>query len=370
MREAKDDPATAWPRRSLLRGALASGGIAAAQGAASAFALLRPARAQQAPRQLSSLRATSRSWLWAAEDYATARGFFEQGGLRVTMAATERGVNQDALIAGATDILLGAPTQNMRIQIRRQPIRMIAGLVNKYASNIVVKREAAERAGVTEASPVAAKGAALRGLKLGTTGVGAGPDQLLRFVMRKGGLAPDRDAQLVPIRGGGQAMLAALQQGQIDGFCLSSPTSDLATQRFGAVYLFNMTTNPPPELADYLYITAAVTERTIAEKGELLAAYCRGLALALRAIHAEPDAFREWSRGFLGGMEPALFEASFANNLGIYMRDPVPTPAQFALNMAFLKEELRLVNQPPPPESFGFEDAWELRFVRQAMQGI
>ncbi|MBX6374496.1 MAG: ABC transporter substrate-binding protein [Acetobacteraceae bacterium] len=352
-------------RRRATKAAL---GIAAMQGAASALALVGPARAQ--PRQLSSLRSTSRSWLWAAEDYATQRGYFEQGGLRVTLAATERGVNQDALIAGATDILLGAATQNMRIQIRRQPVKMIAGMVNKFASNIVIKREAAERAGVTEASPVEAKGAALRGLKLGTTGVGAGPDQLLRYVMRKGGLTPDRDAQLVPIRGGGQAMLAALQQGQIDGFCLSSPTSDLATQRFGAVYLFNMTTNPPPELADYLYISASVTEKTAAEKGELLTAYCRGLALALRAIHADPAAFKEWARGFFSGMEPQLFEAAFANNVGIYMRDPTPTPAQFALNLEFLREELRLVNQPPPPASFSFEDAWDLRFVRQAVQGL
>ena len=345
---------------------------ATAQGALGALLMHPAARAQGggAPRQLSSLRATSRSWLWAAEDYAIGRGMFEGAGLRVQMAATERGVNQDALIAGATDVLLGAPTQNMRIQIRRQPVKMICGMVNKYASNVVVRRAVAERAGVTEASPVEAKGAALRGLKLGTTGIGAGPDQLLRFAMRRGGLAPERDAQLVPIRGGGPAMLAALQQEQIDGFCLSSPTSDLAVQRFGAVYLFNMTTNPPAELADYLYITASVLERTAAEKGELLTAYCSGVAQALRAIHADPAGFKAWAQGWFQGMEPSLFEASFQNNLGIYMRTPVPTREQFALNLEFLKDELRLVNQPPPPESFGFEEAWDLRFANEAVRSL
>ena len=67
-------------------------------------------------------------------------------------------------------------------------------------------------------------------------------------------------------------------------------------------------------------------------------------------------------------MEPDLFDASFENNLGIYMRTPVPTREQFALNLEFLKDELRLVNQPPPPEAYRFEDAWDLRFVDQAMR--
>ncbi|WP_439579651.1 ABC transporter substrate-binding protein [Elioraea sp.] len=353
-------------RRAVLRASLALGGVAAMQGAASALLFAPAARAQTA--ELSTLRATSKSWLWAAEDYAGGRGMFEKAGLRVRMAATERGVNQDALLAGATDILLGAPTQNMRVQIRRQPVKMICGMVNKYASNIVIKKEHADRAGVTEASDPAAKGRALRGLRLGTTGVGAGPDQLIRYVMRLGGLDPDREAQLVPVRGGGPAMLAAMQNNQLDGFCLSSPTSDLAVQRFGAVYMFNMATNPPPALADYLYITASVTERTLREKGELLTAYCKGVAMALDAIRKTPADFKAWSKEWFTGMEDQLFETSFTNNIDIYMATPVPTRRHFELNMEFLKEELRLTNQPAPPDGYGFGDAWDLTFVEAAMR--
>lgn len=356
----------AGSRRAVLRASLAVGGVAAMQGAASALLFAPAARAQAG--ELSTLRATSKSWLWAAEDYAGGRGMFEKAGLKVRMAATERGVNQDALLAGATDILLGAPTQNMRVQIRRQPVKMICGMVNKYASNIVIAKQAAERAGVTEASAPAAKGRALKGLRMGTTGVGAGPDQLIRYVMRLGGLDPDRDAQLVPVRGGGPAMLAAMQNNQLDGFCLSSPTSDLAVQRFGAVYMFNMATNPPPGLADYLYITAAVTERTAREKGELLTAYCKGVAMALAAIKSTPADFKTWSKEWFTGMEDQLFETSFANNIDIYMATPVPTKRHFELNLEFLKEELRLTNQPAPPDGYGFDDAWDLRFVEAAMK--
>jgi len=326
--------------------------------------------AQGTGLKVSSLRSTARSWLWSAEDFASQRGLFTQAGLTVEMAATNRGVNHDALLSGAADILLGAPTQNMRAQLRRQPVRLIAGMVNKFASNIVVKKAFAEKAGVTEASPVEAKAAALRGLKIGTTGPGAGPDQLTRWVMRRGKIDPDRDAQLVPIQGGPNAMIAAFDKGQIDGFCLSSPTSDVAVQKFGGAYLFNMVTNPPPELSDYLYITASVTERTIKEKPAELTAYCRGIALALRGIHADRDAFKAWANTYFKDLDPALFEAAFANNVGIYMKTPVPTRAQFQTNLEFLEAELKTLQQPAPPAGYKFEDAWDLSFSQKAVAGL
>ena len=82
-------------------------------------------------------------------------------------------------------------------------------------------------------------------------------------------------------------MLAALERGVIDGFCLSSPTSDVAVSRGQAAFLFNMSRNPPPEFADYLYIAATATDRVAAERGPQLVAYCRGLAAALRAIRED-----------------------------------------------------------------------------------
>jgi ABC-type nitrate/sulfonate/bicarbonate transport system substrate-binding protein len=229
-------------RRRVLTG-IAGAGLAA---------LLPPPAVAQAAT-LTSLRSTAKSWLWAAEDFAAGNGDFERASLRVSSSATGRGVNTDALLSGATDVLLGAATQTMRVQIPGRPVKMIAGMVNKYASHIVIKRQHLERAGVTENSPAEARAAALKGLKLGTTGAGAAPDALFRYVLGLAKLDPDREVQLVPIQGGGPAMLAAFERSAIDGFSLSSPTSDLAVTKFGGAYLFRMTRNPPPALADYLY---------------------------------------------------------------------------------------------------------------------
>ena len=142
--------------------------------------------------KLVSIRSTARSWLWSPEDYAFGAKFFEKSGLIADISSTNRGVNQDALLSGAADILLGAPTQNMRVQIRKQPVKMICGFANKFASNIVVKKAILDKAGVNLASPVAAKAAALKGLKIGTTGPGGGPDQLTRYMMNLAKINPDR----------------------------------------------------------------------------------------------------------------------------------------------------------------------------------
>ena len=320
--------------------------------------------------KLTSIRSTARSWLWSPEDYASNTGLYDKAGLTVELAATNRGVNQDALLSGAADILLGAPTQNMRVQMRKQPVKMICGFVNKYASNIVVKKNFADKAGVTEASPVAAKAAVLKGLRIGTTGPGAGPDQLTRYMMNIAKINPDREAQLVPIQGGPAAMIAAFDRGQIDGFCLSSPTSDVAVAKFGGTYLFNMVNNPPPDLVDYLYITASVTEKTIKDKPKELIAYCRGIALALKAIQGDRAAFRKWARTYFKDLEDDLFERAFANNAAMYMKTPVPTRPQFQRNVEFLDAELKLLNQPGVPGGFRFDDAWDLSFVEKGMAGL
>src|SRR5206468_2732085 len=102
-------------------------------GAAATLAGPAPAIAQALP-EIRSLRSTAKSWLWLAEDYALANGLFQRAGVKVESTASNRGVNVDSLLSNATDIVIGAPTQTMRVQVQGRPLKMIAGMVNKYAS--------------------------------------------------------------------------------------------------------------------------------------------------------------------------------------------------------------------------------------------
>lgn len=356
-------------RRTVLRAAAAVGGVAALQGAATAIGLVAP-RAAHAATTVQSLRSTAKSWLWAAEDYGIGGGFFGQAGLEVNVTATRRGVNTAALIGGNADILLGAPGQTMRAQVQNQPLKLIGGLVNKYASNVVVKQDILDKAGVTEASSVEDKARVLKGLKMGTTGPGAGPDNLLRYLMAKVDINPDREAELTPVQGGGSGLLAAMERGVIDGFCLSSPTADIAIKKFGAAYLFNMATNPPPELNDYLYISVAVAQSAIDERRDMLVDYMRGLALGLRAINSDPNAFKGWATGWFEGLDPDVFEKAFASNSQIYMPDPTPREDHFVKNVEFVNLSMKTLNKDPMPSSFGFTDAYDPSIAADAVKQI
>lgn len=355
-------------RRSVLKATVSLGGAAALTGLGTIMeASLRPAMA--AGLQISTLRSTSRSWLWAVEDFGKTGDFFQTAGLTVDNASTERGTNHDALLTGAADILLGAPQQNMRVQILGQPVFIFAGFVNKFASNIVIKKEIADRLGVNESSPIMAKAKALKGLRMGTTGPGGGPDQLLRYFLKMAGFDPNKDAQLVRIAGG-TAMIAAMQQNQLDGFCLSSPTSDMAVSKANATYLFNMANNPPPELEDFLYIAAAAKQETAERKADALVAYCRGCALAMKTIKEEPDKFKKWARAWFAAMSDELFEVSYANNINIFMKTPVPTRAQYDTSIKFLAQTLADTGQAPIPKDYTFEKAFQLKYVNAAMASL
>lgn len=334
--------------------------------AGAALAAPRVARAQGDMPELQTMRSTSKSWLWAAEDYANAAGHFRAAGVRVVSNASNRGTNIAALAGRDVDIVLGDPGEALRARAQNLPIRSFIATVNKYASHVVLKRDILRRLNISESSPVPQKIGALRGLRFGTTGPGAAPDALLRYLAVQGGMNPETELRLVPIQGGGPGMVAGIQQNVIDGFCLSSPTSDTAIQRFDCGYLFQMATNPPPGFDDYLYIGATTSERVIATKRDALVRYCRAITRTLASIADDQNSFKTWARDWFDGLEPAIFDAAFENNGRIYFRSPVPTEAHLARNIAFINTVQRTMAAEPLPANLTFASLFDTTIVTEA----
>jgi ABC-type nitrate/sulfonate/bicarbonate transport system substrate-binding protein len=335
--------------------------------AAAATGLPRFAIGQGVP-ELQTMRSTSKSWLWAGEDYANSEGFFERARVKVVSNASNRGTNIAALAGSGVDIVLGDPGEAMRARSQGLAIKSFVGTVNKYASNVVIRKPVLERLGVTEASAVDAKIAALKGLRLGTTGPGAAPDALFRWLSLQGRMDPNSDIRLVPIQGGGPGMLAGLQQNVIDGFCLSSPTSDLAVQDRDCGYLFNMALNPPPALAEYLYIIASASEATLrnAAKREALVRYCQGVGAALKSIATERDRLKAWSDKWFEGLPPQIADVSFGINSKIFFADPVPKPTLFQANIDFINAVQRTMGAELLPASLTFDQQYDPSVAQEA----
>ncbi|MFN3671281.1 MAG: ABC transporter substrate-binding protein [Bosea sp. (in: a-proteobacteria)] len=352
---------TAYSRRSVL--------VTATGAAASAF-LPKIVHAQASMPELTTLRSTSKSWLWAAEDYASAAGFFTEARVKVNSNASNRGTNVAALQGGGVDIVLGDPGEVLRARAQNLQIRTFIATVSRYASHVMLKNDILSKRGVDEKAPETKKIEALKGLKLGTTGPGAAPDALFRYLASLAGMDANRDFQLVPIQGGGPAILAALQQGVIEGFCLSSPTADMAVQRQNCGYLFQMALNPPAQLKEVQYIVASSGEATIASKRDALERYARGIALALRSIKTEPQKFKAWAKGWFEGLEPETFELAFANNGAIYFDDPTPKQALLDNNIAFINTVNKQMGSPALPDTLTFASVSDPSIAAAAMKTL
>jgi len=336
--------------------------------AAGAAALPRFAIAQDIP-ELQTLRSTTRSWLWLAEDYGREGGFFGQAGVKVVSNASNRGTNIAALAGTSPDIVLGDPGEAFNARAQNLAIRSFVQTVGKFSSHVVFKQDVMAKAGVTETSPVADKIAFLRGLRCGTTGPGGAPDALFRWLALQGGMDPNKDLRLVPIQGGGPGMIAGLQQGVIDGFCLSSPNADLAVLKAGCAYLFDMAVNPPPQLSSFCYIIASASDRTVAAKREALVRYATGIALTLRSIKAEPDKFKAFAIPFLE-LDPAIAERAYASNSKIYFDQPVPSETLFKTNLDFLNTTNATQGVDKLPASLTFASVYDVSIAQAALKRL
>ena len=315
------------------------------------------------------MRSTAKSWLWAAEDYANAGGFFDKAKVKVVSNASNRGTNIAALAGSGVDVVLGDPGEAMRGKSSGMAIKTFIQTVNKYASNVVIKKSVLAKLGVSETSPVDKKIAALKSLRLGTTGPGAAPDALFRWLAVAGKMDPNTDIRLVTIQGGGPGMLAGLQQDVIDGFCLSSPTSDLAVQTRDCAYLFNMALNPPPFFENYLYICASTSEATLrnADKREALVRYSHGISMALKAINSDRAKLKEWADKWFEGLPPEIADVSFDINSKIFFTDPTPQLSLFSNAVDFINVVNKTMNADIIPASLTFESQFDTAVAKEGV---
>lgn len=323
----------------------------------------------QGMAEISTLRSIAKSWIWGAEDFAHACGYFEKMGVSVKSSASNRGTNIAAL-QGGVDVVLGSMEEPVRSRAQGMTIRTFTATCNKWASHLLLKKEILDRAGVTQASPLDQKLAMLKGIRLGTTGPGAAPDAMARYFAHLAGLNAERDLRLVTT-GNGPPQIAATQQGAIDGFIATSPTSDIATQRAGCAYLFQNVLNPPPQIAEFQYIVSSTHEQTLKTKRDALVRYTQGLALALRRMREDPAAFKEWARVTLfADTVPDLFEEAYANNSKIFFAEPRPNEELFKRNLVVTNTVNGDLGVAPIPDSVTFASLFDTSISDDALRNL
>lgn len=155
-------------------------------------------------------------------------------------------------------------------------------------------------------------------------------------------------------------MLAAFSQKRIDGFTLSSPTTNSAIVNNDAFMLFNMVAGDYEPLRDFLYICLISQQSWLEKNPEIATAVVRAVARGEQLLAENPEEAREAVRTFFAKTDPAVFDAAFDANLPAYPKTPRISAAGMERNLDFI--EAATGERP----QIAIEDAYTNKFVEAA----
>lgn len=296
------------------------------------LAALVPAQAQEAVKVGLGTDGFVHLPLFVAYD----AGLFKEEGLDVELVKFKGGGAAMSGLVGASVEICSCSVQNaINATEKGAPVVLIGAMIDQYASNIVVTEEAAQRIGLTPEMPVEARLQALKGLKIAAAGAGGSADFLVRHLAGAAGLSPEGDMSLLYMNDSG-AMLASFDRNRIDGFALSSPTSDIAVLDHKGKMLFDMSAGQYEPLAGYPSIAISGRKDWVEAHEDTAVKFLKAITRADRMIHDEPEKAKAAVRARFESTSDPVFEAAWTSNLNTYPETPAITEETVARVMKFL----------------------------------
>ena len=162
-------------------------------------------------------------------------GFYKKEGLKVTHRILVGVASPNAVIAGAADFTIGTGPVFLRAAAAGQRLFAIANLIDRPLVELVLRKDVAEAAGITDKTPFAERAKALKGKTVAIQGVGSIVHAWERLVVSRGGLDVEKDVRIAPMDP--PAMLPALVTKSVDGFATSLPFTTEAVLKGHAIML-------------------------------------------------------------------------------------------------------------------------------------
>lgn len=289
------------------------------------------------------VRFVQSSWgfLFVPAMVAQELGYFAEQGIEAEYTTGLGGAESlAAVINGNADVYVGAPSSALRARQKGTDAVVFGASITQYASNVTIAKEWAEKFGITERSSFRDKLKVLKDAHMGVVGLGSGTHQLILFLAKKAGLDPNRDLTVVNLTTA-PAMLAAFQQRRIQGFSMSSPTSDMGVRDHNGIMLFYTTKGEIKELDGFLYVGFIGRDSWLKKNPDVVKRMLKAVQKALDdlrdpartakardAIHAKYHA----------KVEKAFFDTLWANTVLAWPRTVALTPEMAGRVVDFLNE--------------------------------
>ena len=253
---------------------------------------------------------------------AEAKGYFAQEGLSVDLTVTGGGgPDIKALIAGDVDFTYTASDQVILPWQEGKRLVMVMGVIPRALINWAMHKDVAQAKGITEKSPLADKLKALRGLTIGATQPGSLTANLAAYTLRKAGLVPQQDANVISV-GSGLTWLAALEQRKVDVALMSPPLPDTAVARGYAILLIDNARGEDPALAEFLQQVFVTRPDVIQKDPELVRKLVRALLRANQwALAAKPEEIADALQPSMGATPRDALMTGIKATVPAYSRD-------------------------------------------------
>jgi ABC-type nitrate/sulfonate/bicarbonate transport system substrate-binding protein len=191
----------------------------------------------------------------------------------------------NAVIAGSADFTMGTGPVFLRAAAQGQRLLALLNLIDKPLVELVLRKDVADAAGITDKTPFNERAKALRGKTIGIQGVGSIVHAWQRLVTSRGGLDIEKDVRIAPMDP--SAMPAALQTKAIDGYATSLPFTTEAVVKGNAVMLASAVSDAP-DLLPFAYGLVYTRPDMCTKQREKCARLARALTGANRFIHERP----------------------------------------------------------------------------------
>lgn len=288
-------------------------------------------------------------------------GYFREEGLDVDIINVPANATPVAAILSGNADLAGLGTQaGFSALDKNQPIRIVMPLMNEYTSTIFAHKDVLKQKGVSRASPLKDRVEAMKGLKLASTAIGAGPHLMYKYLFAKyAGVDVDKVAEVVPIGNAGET-LAGMQRGIVHVSAFSPPVAEKAVADGFAEVLIDFINGDVPEIKGSVYIILAATEDKLKKDPEGVKAFIRAIDRANKLAQTDLVKAGDAAREFMKSMQSDLY------GLGVKAIGPA-LPIEPTTSVEGLKRFMGLLEVGGYRYNVDYEKAIANDLVRQAI---
>ncbi|MBI2201108.1 MAG: ABC transporter substrate-binding protein [Armatimonadetes bacterium] len=312
----------------------------------------------QAPRV--KIKEAHTGTLFMAPVYiAEAAGFMGEEGIDLELIEVDSGaLGIAALVAGQVEFFDADPFQAVQLRRQGKQIMFIYNLTKRVTLDMVMHPDVARARGISRSMPIQQRFAALRGLRLGVTRPGAATDVYMRYYLKRAGLNPDRDAQIVSVGGGGP-LLAALRTRQIDAFHLSAPTPYLAERDGFGVVVIKGSAGDVPELDNFLYTGISVHNVYANRNPDVLRRWIRAVNKANQLMRRDQAAAITHLRKYFPRTEPDVMALALREIIPALSEDGRMSEQMMEKHLQFMLDDGQITFKPSAKDGI----LWTNKFI-------